>query len=234
MKKAINIVIFSFLSIGNLFAQNIGVSDFKNKIDASPGIILDVRTQDEVNRGHIEGASFVDYYDKKFRQKISFIDKSKPIYVYCLSGGRSSAAARVLKEHGFNQVYNLNGGFRAWKSAGYHVTIPSGSKTSSNSLLPIIDLGEVLNESSFVLADFQTMWCAPCKKLAPIIDRLSEEYANRAKIFKIDIDQQQALAIQHKIQGVPVLILFKDGKEVWRHHGFLEEEELKGTINNYL
>lgn len=83
---------------------------------------VDVRTDAEVDQGKIMGAKHIDIYDPAFATNIDKLDKDQPIVVYCAVGGRSAQAASQLKEMGFKQIYNLEGGMRSWKSKGYPVS----------------------------------------------------------------------------------------------------------------
>lgn len=78
--------------------------------------MLDVRTPKEFKKGHIDGAKNMNYYDDDFDAQIEKLDKDKPVYVYCHSGGRSAKAMSLMKEKGFKEVYNLLGGYGAWVS----------------------------------------------------------------------------------------------------------------------
>jgi rhodanese-related sulfurtransferase len=100
---------------GQGVAQHLSPETFQSKIEAkSEKIILDVRTPAEYNRGHLKDAVSVDYYAKDFKSKISLLDKSKPVFVYCAAGPRSQSASKILADIGFKEIYNLNGGINAW------------------------------------------------------------------------------------------------------------------------
>lgn len=91
------------------------------KIKANgPFTLLDVRTPEEFVEGHLPNALNIDVNGPDFEQKIMKLDKKKPVYVYCLAGGRSKTAASILKEKGF-QAISMQGGIKAWKSAGLPV-----------------------------------------------------------------------------------------------------------------
>ena len=77
--------------------------------------LLDVRTKKEFDGGHIKGAAHHHIYDKDFKEQLRYLDKEKPVYVYCKSGGRSEEAALELKEMGFKKIYDLKGGISSWK-----------------------------------------------------------------------------------------------------------------------
>ncbi len=122
MKKVHLITLILIAIIVSCTAQtsdnNISPEEFKKKISEGDVILLDVRTEGEVRQGKIPGALNIDIHDSKFVLKISQLDKSKTILVYCASGGRSGRAMKQLRKKGFT-VYNLSGGISAWITKGY-------------------------------------------------------------------------------------------------------------------
>ncbi|MGD9568137.1 MAG: thioredoxin [Sedimentibacter sp.] len=74
------------------------------------------------------------------------------------------------------------------------------------------EFDDLLAKEKFVLVDFWATWCAPCRMIAPIIEKLAEQYAGKIKVAKVDVDQQQELAIRYGISSIPTVILYKDGK----------------------
>jgi len=98
-----------------VIAKDITVKEFNRMITAQPGTILDVRTNGEVAKGAINKSAHIDLFDDNFETKIEQLDKSKPVYIYCASGGRSSEAMDIMKKKGFTELYNLTGGYSAWK-----------------------------------------------------------------------------------------------------------------------
>ena len=93
---------------------------------------------------------------------------------------------------------------------------------------------DLLKSEKLVLVDFSAEWCGPCKALQPILKQLKSAIGDKAKIVKIDVDRNKAIAAQLNIQGVPTLILYKDGKQVWRQSGVLQAMELEQIINNHV
>ena len=119
--KAIYLILFIFLPFSS-FSQDcnradlLNASEFKQQISENEIQLLDVRTSNEFNSGHIEGAVSADVLNSQnFLSKISEFDKSQPIYIYCRSGNRSKKAAQLLCESGFKKVYDLKGGYLTWK-----------------------------------------------------------------------------------------------------------------------
>lgn len=85
-----------------------------------------------------------------------------------------------------------------------------------------------------VLIDFFAEWCAPCKAMKPVLENLKQELGERIRIIKIDIDKNNAIAASYNIQSVPTLMLFKEGKTLWRSSGARQLSELKSIIEKYL
>jgi phage shock protein E len=106
-------------------SESLDPKAFKSKIEATPdGVVLDVRTPEEVAQGVISGAKVINFKASDFDQQIQSLDKNKPYFVYCASGGRSGKTASLMKEKGFKNVYNLEGGITAWKEQGLEVVNP--------------------------------------------------------------------------------------------------------------
>ena len=213
---------------------NLSPIEFQTAIENEGGIILDVRTPQELSSGAIENASTIDFYDQDFERKISKIQKDKTVYVYCKSGGRSSQAAKLLVKSGQAKVVNLNGGIMAWQATQLPLIQTSKKEDKSIQEFSISDFDSMLSQNNLVLADFHTLWCMPCRKISPIIDELKEEYLSSAQILRIDIDNSELLAESFEINTVPTLILFKDSKEIWRHTGLISKEELTQLLDSHL
>ncbi|WP_420322020.1 thioredoxin [Flagellimonas sp.] len=84
-----------------------------------------------------------------------------------------------------------------------------------------------------VLVDFYADWCGPCKMLAPILGQVKEELGDQIRIAKIDVDKNPKIAGKYQVRGVPTMILFKDGKQVWRQSGVVPKNELINIINSH-
>lgn len=113
------VLMFSFWSCNGQTKQGVTVQDvdvktFESLIKKGDVQLIDVRTMHEYQHGHIEGCELHNIRNSDFEANMEKLDKTKPVLVYCKSGGRSSRAANILIEKGFTQVYNLEGGFMAW------------------------------------------------------------------------------------------------------------------------
>jgi thioredoxin 1 len=93
---------------------------------------------------------------------------------------------------------------------------------------------EVLEASQPVLVDFTAEWCGPCHMLAPIVEKLNDEWNGQVKVGKLDIDANTATMMSYGIMGVPTLILFKDGQPVERLTGFMQKERILSKLSPHL
>lgn len=92
---------------------------------------------------------------------------------------------------------------------------------------------EIINSDKPVLVDFFAEWCGPCKMMAPILKQVKDEVQDHASIIKIDVDKNQHTAATYQVNSVPTLMLFKQGKVLWRQSGVLPKNELVRTIKAY-
>lgn len=85
---------------------------------------------------------------------------------------------------------------------------------------------EVLKSEKPVLVDFYADWCGPCQMMGPVIEEISEELDGKAKVGKINVDENPDVAVEYNVMSIPTLIIFKNGKEVKRYVGVTSKEEL--------
>lgn len=96
-----------------------------------------------------------------------------------------------------------------------------------------MEFKEIISEKRPTLVDFFATWCGPCKMQAPILEQVKAEVGDAANIIKIDIDKNQELAAQFRIQSVPTLILFKEGEAMWRGYGLHQKDQLVAKIKEF-
>lgn len=92
---------------------------------------------------------------------------------------------------------------------------------------------EIINDDKPVLVDFFADWCGPCKTLAPILKEAKSELGEGVKIVKVDVDKNQALSEKYQVRGVPTLILFKNGEQVWRQSGVVQKSAIVELIRSH-
>ncbi len=216
------------ISCLNIFAScnsqsqqtNLSVTEFEKGIAQNNIQVLDVRTPNEYQSGHLKNALLADWNnDAEFKQRVKALDKRKPVYTYCLSGGRSSAATQYLKKNGY-KAYNLSGGISAWKRESKPV-----EQAASVKQMNLQDyLAQIPNDKT-VLVDFGAVWCPPCKKMTPLLDSLVKTNGHQFVLVKVDGGDQTDICKELKVDGFPTFIIYKQGKEVWRKQGIVEVKE---------
>jgi thioredoxin len=205
--------------------QTIAPEAFAKKIKETPKAqILDVRTPEEYASEHIESAVNVNWLGDNFLADAEKFDKSKPVFVYCKIGGRSSKAAAKLAELGFATIYNLDGGMMKWNSAG--LSKPSDKIIGMSSQ----EYAALLNTDKKVLIDFYAKWCAPCKKMAPYLDKMQKDCAENVVIIRLDADENKTLIQEMKIDELPTLIIYENKEVKWKHSGYISEEDLRKQL----
>lgn len=225
------IFLFLFLSAASCKSQpaantKIGPDEFEKAITDNAPQILDVRTAGEFKTGYIKNALQADWNNKQeFNDRIQFVDKNKPVYIYCLVGGRSAAAADWMRKNGFSNVVELTGGINAWKSAAKPVEGNSNEpQMTGEQYLASIP------KNKTTLVDFGATWCPPCVKMNPIINELEADKTLDFMLVKVDAGIHTDLMKMMNIESIPVFIIYKEGKEVWRKQGVVSKEELQDQL----
>jgi thioredoxin 1 len=93
---------------------------------------------------------------------------------------------------------------------------------------------DIINKDTPVLIDFFATWCGPCKAMSPILDDLKKQMGDQVSIVKIDVDKNPGVAAKYQVRGVPTLIIFKSGEQLWRQSGVYSAHDLKAILNQYL
>lgn len=121
MKKLLIFITFIVITCGSSAQEQVkgkvvGPVEYVEEIQGKEIVLIDVRTPEEFQKGHIKGARNIDYQAEDFLSRMSELDKEQDLYIYCRSGNRSQQAAKELEALGFEQIIDLKGGYLAWKS----------------------------------------------------------------------------------------------------------------------
>ena len=213
---------------------NLGTVDFDEKLKSTASkIVLDVRTDEEFNSGHLQGAINMNVNDPSFGDRLKQLDTTQPVFVYCLAGGRSARAAEILKDMGFPAVYNMEGGVSRWTYENRPLERPEGvaekgmRKAAFETMMASV-------KDTLVLVDFWAKWCAPCRKIMAYLPEIEKEYAGKLKVVKINYDDNPRLVKELSLDNVPYLFLYKNGKSLWQQSGYIESDALRAAIKSKL
>ena len=199
---------------------------YKQAITAKNIQVLDVRTAAEFNGGHIKHALQANWLDpKEFADRTQHLDKNLPVYVYCQAGGRSASAQEALEAKGY-KVINLEGGMSNWKMNGFPVD-GAGNKIQ----MRVEDFDKTIANNKIVLVDIGADWCPPCRKMLPVLETLKQKSAAPFYFLAVDGGEDIEVMKSLKSEGLPTFILFKNGKETWRHQGIVTLEEFNAALN---
>lgn len=202
--------------------NSLSAKAFAEKLKALPEApVIDVRTAEEFSSGHLQNAVNYDWNGSQFEAQIKTLDKSKPVFVYCLSGGRSAAAASKMRADGFSEVYELEGGMMKWRNENLPET--TNDQVSSTGMSEQ-DFQSLLNSDKTILIDFYADWCVPCKKMEPYLNDISKEQKNTLTLIRINVEENQELCQKLGISAIPVLQVYKNRKMTWTNTGFIEKE----------
>ena len=206
-------------------SQVLNAAAYKEAIAAKNIQVLDVRTAAEFNAGHIQNALQANWLDQKeFANRTQHLDKNLTVYVYCQVGARSASAQAALEAKGYN-VINLEGGLSNWKMNGFPV-----EGAANTAQMSVEDLNTTTSSNKIVLVEIGGDWCPPCRKMLPVLEKLKQKPAAPFYFLKVDgandIDVMKSL----NAEGLPTFILFKNGKETWRHEGLVTVEEFNAAL----
>lgn len=212
-------------SLNGQQSNELKAGDYAKAISAINVQVLDVRTADEFRSGHLKNALQANWLNKtEFGDRTEHLDKNKPVYIYCLSGGRSAAAAEALRAKGY-QVTNLQGGTNAWKNANLPL---EGAANAQQTTLESYQVQ--INSTALVLVDFGATWCPPCVKMEPVLQAFMKEQAAKLTLVKMDGGVETNLMQSLNVEALPTFILYKNGKEIKRKQGLVSREEFNAWI----
>ncbi len=235
MKKIVTIIIavisiLTATSCQQASANNeLKAAEFKQKMEAEKSkTLLDVRTPQEYSEGHLADAINIDWNGGNFDAEIAKLDKSKPVYIYCLAGSRSASAAAVMRKSGFKQVYEMKGGILKWRAEG----LPEEGGSTKVAGMTQQEFEALLNTDKVVLVDFFATWCGPCKKMEPYLNEISKDMAATVNVVRIDADIHSSLATQLHVDALPTIFIYKNKQLVWHNVGYVSREDIIAKLKS--
>lgn len=216
----------------NAAVKNLNPDQFEAALAKGNVQLVDVRTPDEYKEKHIANAENMNIDGPDFDKQIAALDKSKPVYFYCFAGSRSAKAANYAANHGFGEVYNLEKGINSWIQAQKPILTETGAAPSTGMSFDDY-LNHIKQAGKLTLVDFNAVWCGPCRMLKPRVEKAVDKNKDKVELWSIDIDKNPAIAKTMNITGIPLLILYKEGKELWRSLGLVDEKDIDDQIAKY-
>lgn len=206
---------------------------FNAKLNQTPNaIILDVRTPDEYAKGHIANAKNMDWNGADFKTASSGLDSTKPVFVYCMSGGRSASATDFLIKKGYS-VYELDGGIMQWKAANLPLVTDANSSAPADvptSGMTVAQFQKLLETDKYVLVDFYATWCGPCKQMEPALIEIAETMSDQVVVIRIDVDQNEEISKHFEIESLPTVQIYKNKKLTWEDIGYKTKKQLVSQL----
>jgi len=220
--KTIKLLVFAaLLGVAGAKAQTakneltITLSEFAIKAKSPDAQIIDARTPEEFAQNHLKGAVNVNAAAAGYEKDLEKLSKDKTTLVYSIANGRSVSLAKELREKGFKEVVVLPGGISNWIGSGY----PIVNNTKKGVALNTEQFNTLTASSDLVLVDFGSKYCGACKRLVPVLDSLEKQQGFAAKIVRIEAYDNTELLKKLKVGQLPTLVLYKNGKEVWKKPG---------------
>lgn len=231
-------ILMGLLIFGSAFAQEkkeegiylLTVDSFAARISrqAAPPQIVDVRTPEEFALNHIHGAINIDLRGGGDQGGLSKFDKELPVFLYAIQHNRPDVLARQLREKGYKEVYELQAGIGSWIGGGYpYYTTVTSELTSA-------DYRKIVTDNRIVLVDIGTRYCGICVKVKELVDSLKKKDDPFYTVVDLELYKNpQLVADLKEVQAVPTVILYKDGKPVWKRTGLsFTRAELEAELEN--
>ncbi len=208
-------------------SKELAATEFAQAIsNTADAVIVDVRTPEEFEKGHITNALNLNWYGSEFDKQVATLDKTKPVFVYCLTGARSSSATDRMRKAGFENIIEMPGGMMDWRAN----SLPEATTKSGGKGMSLAQYEALINTDKLVLVDFYADWCAPCKKMKPYLEKIAVDMADKVTLVRIDADEHIELCKELRVSALPVLKLYKNNKLIWQNEGFIDEQAVRQQL----
>jgi len=182
--------------------------------------IIDLRTQKEFELNHVTGAVNIDLQGANDLAGLEKLDKTRPVFLYAIQHNRPDIVARQLRVKGYKEVYELRTGIAGWIAGGYPYYSTVGSELTPAAYKKIINSGRL------VLVDIGTRYCGLCAKVKEWVDSLKSRNDPGYTVVELELYKNtQLVADLKEIRAVPAVILYKDGKVIWKREGLTFTKE---------
>lgn len=225
-QPTIAFVLLLLIGACNKQVKNLTTSEFEAKIAEPEVQVLDVRTPEEFATGYLPNAVNINYYSEDFKAQTAGLNKNKPVAVYCKSGGRSTDASADLTALGFKEVYALDGGLLRWEYDGKKLVGAAPKKQVEGERMGPAAFDALIATDTLSLVDFYAVWCGPCKMMAPHIQQVRETMKGAVQVIKVDVDKDTELGSRYRIESLPTVAVFKNGKLLESVIGYQSYEQL--------
>jgi rhodanese-related sulfurtransferase len=229
MRKNIIFIMVGLLIFGSALAQQqvednlfiVDADSFAAKISRQPAPqIIDLRTPEEFALNHVTGAVNVDLRGGNDLAGLEKLDKTRPVFLYAIQHSRPDILAKQLRAKGYNEVYELRTGIAGWIGGGYSYYSATGSELTPAAY------NKIINSRRLVLVDIGTRYCGLCTKVKQWVDSLKSRNDPSYTVLELELYKNtQLVADLKEIRSVPVVILYKDGKPVWKREGLTFTKE---------
>jgi thioredoxin 1 len=207
----------------------LSVKDFEQRLKTTPDAqIIDVRTSEEFEEGHLKNALSLDILSDDLKNRSKYLDKEKPLFVYCYTGGRSARACDIFRKEGFKIVYDMQGGYSKWSDANMPVEKVNPS-TSVGISKEAFD--KIISSNKKVIVDVYAKWCAPCMKMEGDLENLTNEFKNTVTVLRIEKDKNTQLAKELGVNEIPVFFIYQNGKLILTAEGYRDLAGLRELFN---
>ncbi|MFT4204210.1 MAG: thioredoxin domain-containing protein [Chitinophagaceae bacterium] len=196
-------------------------------------VVLDARSGSEFEENHIPDARLLALPDKDTLSFIRQWDTSRIILLYSIANGRSVQWAGYLRAHGYAHAYALDGGLGAWVGAGYAFYASNAANNWNTD-----SLDHWKKNGRLLLVDVGSRHCAPCRRLKTVLDKIAGEEKDAFSLRSVDLNDNPALVGSiGGVDALPTLILYQNGKQVWRQKGIGDfatiEKRIREQIDAY-
>jgi thioredoxin len=227
LNKSIVILLVLLLACKGNSSGQLDVQSFHELLSSEKPQLLDCRSIQAYDSGHLPGAIHIDPTQSSSASVLNTLYKEMPVYYYG-TATNCEALKKELSAKGFSNLSEISGGYAQWQAAQFEIQTTAVTKLYPNDTIPF---DKAIQGNQLVLVDFNATWCKPCRMMQPSIDKIREERSQEVIVYSIDIDQHPEYNQKFQIGNIPLVMMFKQGKQLHRSEGYLEEAVLQNLVD---